>query len=131
MNFATFKPFHVATGRHMRNLQPAGPSDCHRQSSDKRSRSHAAGLHTLVLWYSVLRSATQLHKVGISCRENALEIWRARFQCSSRPVDSHSEARETIIAAFTGPYQSITISFCMCRDRDAEGVERDETVIET
>jgi len=42
----------------------------------------------------------------------------------SRPVESHSGARETIIA---GPYHNDTTSFRMRRDRDAEGVERDET----
>ena len=41
-----------------------------------------------------------------------------------RPVESHSRARETIIA---GPYQSITTSFCMRQDRDAQGVEGEET----
>ena len=40
------------------------------------------------------------------------------------PVESHSGARETIIA---GPYQSITASFGRGRDRDAECVEREET----
>ena len=45
---------------------------------------------------------------------------------NSRPRESHSGGREweTIIA---GPYQSITTSFCMSRDRDAEGVEREGT----
>jgi len=37
-----------------------------------------------------------------------------------RPVESHSGARENIIA---GPYPP----FCMSWDRDAEGVEREET----
>ena len=41
-----------------------------------------------------------------------------------RPVESHSGAQETIIV---GPYQSITTSFCMRRDQDAEGVKREET----
>ena len=37
-----------------------------------------------------------------------------------RPVESHSGARETILA---GPYHNLR----MCRDRDAEGVERYES----
>ena len=37
-----------------------------------------------------------------------------------RPVESHSGTRETILA---GPYHNL----CMCRDRKAEGVEKEET----
>jgi len=40
-----------------------------------------------------------------------------------RPVESHSGARENIIADSRGP----TLPFCMSWNRDAEGVEREET----
>jgi len=72
---------------------------------------------------------TRGHKYKLKKNRSRLDIQKFFFSnrvvsVTIRPVVSHSGTRETIVAE---PYQSITTSFCMRRDRDAEDVDREET----
>ena len=61
------------------------------------------------LWKRDVDDGRELPKVGLYCEASPC-----------RPVESHSGARENIIA---GPY---TPPFCRSRDRDVESAEREE-----
>ena len=67
---------------------------------------HCPGPALTVLWVSCVSEHLNNSKIGVS---------------DTRPVESRSGARETIIA---GPYHNLIL---MRRDRDAQCVEREET----